>query len=232
MTAACASRRRLDARMRAILVGGGVDAAGKGACYPPTASSRRDPTHHAGAHAMPSRACPFCHRTLQTLFHGRIELDRCLDCEATWFDRDELGHLAGARGAPVMTREQPVGRCPGCGGLLWSARVEGCELLACIDCAGCIVTDNQLRRVLREPRLQSGPPQLQFVCVGCKDRYAFEKAQRVTTGLACVRCAATLPRWEPPPPRMDPPAEGPPPANSGGVFTSVVDILLGLLMLP
>ncbi|QSQ19112.1 zf-TFIIB domain-containing protein [Pyxidicoccus parkwayensis] len=54
---------------------------------------------------MPSRACPFCHRTMQVLFHGRIELDRCLDCEATWLDRDELAPLAGASGAPVMLGE-------------------------------------------------------------------------------------------------------------------------------
>ncbi|QSQ19114.1 zf-TFIIB domain-containing protein [Pyxidicoccus parkwayensis] len=182
---------------------------------------------------MPPRACPFCHRAMQVLLHGRIELDRCLDCEATWFDRDELAPLAGASGAPALTRDQPVGRCPGCGGLLWSARVEGCELLACITCAGCIVSDNQLRRVREGRRLQPGTPRLQFVCVGCKDRYAFEKAERVTTGLACAHCAADLPRWAPPAPRVEPHAEGAPPASSsGGVFTSVVDILLDLLTFP
>jgi Zn-finger nucleic acid-binding protein len=180
---------------------------------------------------MPARTCPFCHRTLQVLFQGRIELDRCLDCEATWFDRDELAHLSGTRGAPVMTREQPVGRCPACGGLLWSARVEGCEFLSCIACAGCIITDNQLRRAIRDPHRQAGPLLLEFVCVGCKDRYAFEKAERVTTGLACVRCVANLRRWVPPPPRLERSVEGAAPAGSSGTFVSLVDSLMDLFML-
>jgi len=172
------------------------------------------------------------------LFHGRIELDRCLDCEATWFDRGELARVSGAGGAPAMTREQPVGRCPGCGGLLWSARVEGCELLSCIDCAGCFVTDNQLRRVIRHARRQPGTPLLQFVCVGCKDRYDFEKAERVATGVACVRCAANLPHWVPPSPRMEPSAERAAPSGSSGAFDSsgafalLVDTLMDLLMFP
>lgn len=169
---------------------------------------------------------------MQVLFHERIELDRCLDCEATWFDGGELARVSGARGAPVITREQPAGRCPGCGGLLWSARVGDCALLSCIACAGCFVTDNQLRRAFPDPRHRPGPPLLQFVCVGCKDRYAFEKAERVTSGLACARCAANLPRWEPPPPRMEPSVEGTTSSGSKGAFELLVDILMGLLMLP
>ncbi|WP_164000696.1 zf-TFIIB domain-containing protein [Pyxidicoccus caerfyrddinensis] len=194
--------------------------------------TRAHPLLRSPAAAMPARTCPSCSQPLQVLFHGRLELDRCLSCEATWVDRDELAPVSGARGAPELTRDHPVGRCPGCAGLLWSARVDGLELLSCITCAGCFVTDNQLRRAQREPQRRPGTQSLQFVCVGCKDRYPFEKATRVTTGLACAHCAESLPRWQPPPPPVQSSAPGAPLPGAMGPFETVVDFLMDLLTLP
>ncbi|MCE9669692.1 zf-TFIIB domain-containing protein [Myxococcus stipitatus] len=137
---------------------------------------------------------------MQPLFADRVPLDRCFACKAMWFDAGELGVVAGSQGTLEMTREQPAARCPGCQGMLWFARLGACELLACIDCGGNYVADAQFARATREGAARKELPRLEFVCVGCKDRYALTQCQRVAPGLACGRCAERFP-----PPSVTPP---------------------------
>ncbi|XXF79049.1 zf-TFIIB domain-containing protein [Myxococcaceae bacterium GXIMD 01537] len=172
---------------------------------------------------MPTRRCPSCAQPMQTLFVERVELDRCLRCKATWFDGGELERVSGKQGAPTMTRPQPACRCPGCAGDLWFASLRGCEALACVGCGGCFVTDAQLQRAEKVRPASVPRPAMQFVCVGCKDRYAVNTGQPVAAGLACQRCAPRLP----PPPA--PPASTSESAST--VQEQVLEGALGLLML-
>lgn len=147
---------------------------------------------------MPARSCPTCTRPLQPLYADHIELDRCFACAATWFDPGEFERVSGERGAPVMTREHPACGCPGCGEHLWFARIKDCDVLACVDCGGCFVTDVQARRATVDSPAPRRQWTMQFVCVGCKDRYALSEHQQVAAGLACARCAERLPAVPPP----------------------------------
>lgn len=161
---------------------------------------------------MLARSCPTCTRPLQPLYADHIELDRCFTCAATWFDPGEFERVSGKRGALVMTREHPACDCPGCGEHLWFARIKDCDVLACVNCGGCFVTDVQARRAtvnMSTPRRQWA---MQFVCVGCEDRYAFSERKRVAAGLACTRCAEDRPA--PPPPEQGSMASAAPASSS------------------
>ncbi|MCP3098082.1 zf-TFIIB domain-containing protein [Myxococcus sp. K15C18031901] len=156
---------------------------------------------------MPARACPSCRAPLQPLLADRVLLDRCFACKAMWFDAGELGLVAGTQGTPEMTREQPAAKCPACAGMLWFARLGACELLACIECGGNSVSDAQFARATQEGAARKALPRLEFVCVGCKDRYPLTQCQRVVPGLACARCAERFPP-APAPCHRERPVEG------------------------
>jgi Zn-finger nucleic acid-binding protein len=163
---------------------------------------------------------------MQPLFVDRVELERCLRCKATWFDGGELERVSGKQSAPSMKRPQPACRCPACPGDLWFASLRHCDVLACVGCGGCFVTDAQLQRAgtgrpASAPRLA-----MQFICVRCKDRYAISTGQRVATGLACQRCAPHLP---PPPPEPSPSPGGTDPIAQAPDWVGVVEIIVGLL---
>lgn len=164
---------------------------------------------------------------MQPLYVDRVELDRCLNCKGMWFDGGELERVSGKQGVPRMTRPQPACRCPACASDLWFASLRGCEALACVGCGGCFVTDAQLQRANTVRPASVPQPVMQFICVGCKDRYRVHTGQRVATGLACQRCAPRLP----PPPI---PSAAPPRPSSGGPASTpqelVMEGALGLLM--
>lgn len=158
---------------------------------------------------------------MQPLFVDRVELDRCLRCKATWFDGGELERVSGKQGTPTMSRPQAACRCPACAGDLWFASLRHCDVLACVGCGGCLITDAQLHRADTRRPTSAPRPAMQFICVGCKDRYAITTSQRVATGLACKRCAPSLP---PAPPE-------PTPAEGDTVGEVMGQVVIGLLML-
>lgn len=135
---------------------------------------------------------------MQKLLLARVEVDWCASCRALWFDRGELVSALGITGAPAMTREQPACRCPACRrGMLWFSRIDGSEVLACVDCAGCFVSEQVLQRRGAVP-----PSGLvaEFVCAVCGDSYQVASAHETKDGLACSRC---VPPEPPAPPAVD-----------------------------
>jgi Zn-finger nucleic acid-binding protein len=123
---------------------------------------------------------------MQPLTVRRVPVDWCTHCRALWFDRGELARALGIEGAPAITREQPAARCPACRGLLWFSTVAGSDVLACVDCAGCFVTEAALRRRGAVP--PSGVEGT-FVCASCGDGYALAEGRVTGKGLECARCA-------------------------------------------
>ncbi|MEW5739397.1 MAG: zf-TFIIB domain-containing protein [Myxococcota bacterium] len=132
------------------------------------------------------RACPACTTPMQPLWVKKVPLDWCGACRALWFDRGELAEALGVDGAPVMTREQPAARCPACRGLLWFSRVDGSDVLACVDCAGSFVTEAAL---MRRGAVPASGVQGAFVCARCGDRFPLDEGAPMEEGLACRRCA-------------------------------------------
>jgi len=153
---------------------------------------------------------------MQPLYLDRVELDRCFRCAATWFDPDELVRVSGVQRTPEMTRTQPACRCPACGEHLWFARLHTCEVLTCVGCGGSFVTDAQLERAAMGRLTGRVPRAMQFICVGCKDRYTLADSTRVKSGLACARCAERLPPapQDLPPRRAERPHPGASPATT------------------
>jgi len=128
----------------------------------------------------------------------RVPVDWCTACRALWFDRGELALALGLTGTPAMTREQPAARCPACRGLLWFSDVQGSDVLACVDCGGCFVSEAVLRRRGAVP---AAGVDGSFTCATCGDDYPLSAGGPTPKGLECHRCT--------PPPKAPPPARSP-----------------------
>lgn len=126
---------------------------------------------------------------MQPVFAQQVELDWCSGCRAIWFDRGELAAALQLDGETEVTRDVPMAGCPVCRrGMLWTARIAGTKVLACLDCAGCYVTEAELVR-----RRATTPLAAEFICGQCKDRYELEQATATRTMLVCRRCAPPKP---------------------------------------
>lgn len=134
---------------------------------------------------MAKRTCPTCRAPLQPVFAEKVELDWCNPCRAIWFDRGELAAALQLDGETEVTRDHPMADCPACRrGMLWTARIAGTKVLACLDCAGCFVTEAELVR-----RRATTPLAAEFICGTCGDRYDLEQATATGATLVCRRCA-------------------------------------------
>ena len=89
--------------------------------------------------------CPVCRTPLLVVEYRGIELDYCVDCRGTWFDREELDLLFGEmlpdvetvlpdqmERVPSSEVEEKVRRCPLCRKKMHKARV-GQERKVLID---------------------------------------------------------------------------------------------------
>ncbi|MFZ5471983.1 MAG: zf-TFIIB domain-containing protein [Myxococcota bacterium] len=139
------------------------------------------------------RDCPSCRKPMQALFFGRLELDRCLACKATWFDRGGLERVSGRRLVPKILGDAAVSRCPACPGLLSSVELEGISAIACVACGGSLVSDAKLD-LLAEPMKTRGRNGLSFVCTRCGDRFALEDGFLRESKLCCMRCVPEKPK--------------------------------------
>lgn len=170
------------------------------------------------------RRCPACSRSMQPLRIKRAEVDWCSACRSLWFDRDELQRALGIAGAPVITREHPAAWCPACGAgsgprtpagppvrrsALWFSRIDGTDVLACIDCAGSFVSERALGR---RPSSAFAGLDATFVCWRCGDAYPLASALAGAGGLHCARCAP------------EPPSD-PQPSRLESALASVVELL-------
>lgn len=104
--------------------------------------------------------CSLCTRSMSTLGHGGVEIDRCTGCGAVWFDPGELAVMLG------LAREQETA-------VQLAPSTEDSVDLPCPRC------DAQLReirvRTLRD-RDWDGPGEAVYVCRGCKGVLLSHKA--------------------------------------------------------
>ena len=38
-------------------------------------------------------SCPLCHKNMEIVHLGRVEIDKCERCDGVWLDKDELDQL-------------------------------------------------------------------------------------------------------------------------------------------
>lgn len=139
--------------------------------------------------------CPDCRRRMQPFFvpakrgEGEVELDRCSQCGALWFN---AGELEAALGKTVRRRQTSSSRsCPSCRVKLDGAVLEGrIEVERCGACAGVFLDGHDLEALgagAREPEARGGSG---FVCEACGARRPFGEATSTFTGLVCSGCVA------------------------------------------
>lgn len=102
---------------------------------------------------------------------GEIELDRCKECDALWFDGGELARWSAARGrapavpevAPDSPTELPAAPCASCPACATPTLLfldwQGARLGSCANCRGLFVPP-ELQQRLDRP-LPPGPPPIE-----------------------------------------------------------------------
>lgn len=145
--------------------------------------------------------CPDCRKRMQPFYvpakqgGAEVELDRCGQCSALWFNE---GELETALGKSVRRRQGTSSRsCPTCRVALEAAVLDGkVDVERCGTCKGVFLDGRDIagltKRSTERPRGGSG-----FLCEACEQRRPFGEAVSTVTGLICAACAkATDP--EPP----------------------------------
>lgn len=122
---------------------------------------------------------------------GEVELDRCGQCGALWFN---AGEVETALGRTVRRRQGGSSRsCPSCRVKLEAAMLEGkIEVERCGSCAGVYLDSHDVEALgqTRTRRRTAGGSG--FECEACHQRRPFGEAQCTVTGLVCTGCAARL----------------------------------------
>lgn len=142
--------------------------------------------------------CPDCRQRMQAFYvparggAGEVELDRCGQCGALWFN---AGEVETALGRTVRRRQGTSSRsCPSCRVKLEAAMLEGkIEVERCGSCEGVFLDGHdvdelgQKRTTQRRTSGGSG-----FECEGCGQRRPFSEAQCTVTGLLCAGCSSRM----------------------------------------
>lgn len=142
--------------------------------------------------------CPDCRQRMQPFYvpargaSGEVELDRCGQCGALWFN---AGEVEAALGRAVRRRQGTSSRsCPTCRVKLDAAVLEGrIEVERCGTCEGVFLDGHdveglgQTRTTRRQTSGGSG-----FECESCGQRRPFSEATCTVTGLMCAGCAARV----------------------------------------
>lgn len=139
--------------------------------------------------------CPDCRRRMQAFyvaartFEGEVELDRCAQCGALWFN---AGEVEQALGRTVRRRQGSSTRsCPTCRVKLEAAVLEGrIEVERCGTCQGVFLDGHDvagLGAARSSYRTEGGSG---FECEACHERRPFSEATTTVTGLVCAACAS------------------------------------------
>jgi Zn-finger nucleic acid-binding protein len=149
---------------------------------------------------MRARTCP-THRSpmqrviLTTGAEKDVEIDRCGDCGALWFDAGELEQLTSARAVAAGPGFEHV--CPSCsdaskdpvvGGVYASARCSSCDGTFLDAATVSKLGSDQLPQL---PEAKDERP-LSFVCGQCEKQFPYGEARSTALGLVCAKCLAGL----------------------------------------
>lgn len=143
-----------------------------------------------------------------------LEIDRCGECGALWFDAGELQMLATHRALPAGPGFEHF--CPSCadpakdpavGGQFAAARCNGCQGTFLDAATVARLADERLP----QPPDAAAPQAIGFLCAGCEGRFPYAAGNVAASGLVCRRCLKS--------------AAGRPPKNLGGVFEAVFRFL-------
>jgi len=119
-----------------------------------------------------------------------VEIDRCSDCGALWFDAGELEKSVNLRASPTHAESELS--CPVCSQRMMAASLPGGAFAHhCQSCQGVLIDPVGLS-VLGHDRLPRPPgskPSLSgFVCVRCQKRFPYAQGNGTSLGLMCGSC--------------------------------------------
>jgi Zn-finger nucleic acid-binding protein len=121
-----------------------------------------------------------------------VEVDRCAECGALWFDPGELEIIAELLARPVGGGS--ANPCPACREPMSLARVKG--NLPAEKCAVCLgtflsratVLQLEALRLPRPPDARAQPPEVGFLCARCGGRFPYAQGNGTSLGLVCPGC--------------------------------------------
>ncbi len=150
--------------------------------------------------------CPDCRQRMQPFYvpsknagSAEVELDRCGQCSALWFN---AGEIEAALGKTLRRRQGSSTRtCPSCRVRLEAAVLDGSiEVERCGSCQGVFLDGRDVAAITKTRKaVQRAPGGSGFVCESCGERRPFGEATSTVTGLVCAACAK--------PQEPEPPAE-------------------------
>lgn len=123
---------------------------------------------------------------------NEIEIDRCSDCGALWFDLGELEKSVNLRAKPTHSESELD--CPVCRQRMAAATLpDGAFAHHCRSCQGVLIDPIGIA-VLDHPRLPrppgSKPSRTGFLCVKCDHRFPYAQGNGTNLGLMCRGCVA------------------------------------------
>lgn len=144
--------------------------------------------------------CPDCRHRMQPFYvpskngsGGEVELDRCGQCSALWFN---AGEIEAALGKTVRRRQGASTRsCPTCRVRLDAALLDGAiEVERCGTCHGVFLDGRDVAAITQTRKaVQRTPGGSGFLCETCGQRRPFGEATSTVTGLICAACARPQP---------------------------------------
>ena len=124
---------------------------------------------------------------------SEIEIDRCGECGALWFDAGELEMAANLHARPSQAESEHP--CPVCKQRMRSAALpRGLFAHHCDSCQGTFLDAATLAALKTDklPRLPESKPRNElsvgFVCARCNQKFPYAKGNATSKGLMCPTC--------------------------------------------
>ena len=137
-------------------------------------------------------------RVMTTTPAGKdLEIDRCGECGALWFDAGELELLATQRALPAGPGFEHF--CPSCAEPAREPAVGGSFASArCTRCGGTFldaatVAKLSAGKLPHVPEAAQTPRQIGFICGRCEGRFPYAEANATALGLVCRECVKHSP---------------------------------------
>ena len=124
---------------------------------------------------------------------SEIEIDRCAECGALWFDAGELEMAANLHARPSEAESEH--RCPVCAQQMRGASLpRGLFAHRCDSCQGTFLDASNIAALKSEklPRLPETAARAQatvgFVCAECNGKFPYAQGNGTRKGLVCPGC--------------------------------------------